>query len=63
MQELVVNPTGKSIHGDALGHGVRPGPAASTGKSAGPAARSARRHGDREQEVVELRASNGLEEY
>jgi hypothetical protein len=42
---------------------VRPGPAASTGKSAGPAARSARRHGDREQEVVELRASNGLEEY
>ena len=57
-----MNPTGKSIHGDALGHRVRPRAAASTGKSLGLAARRARRHGDREHEVVEPRAGNGLEE-
>jgi len=57
-----MNPTGKSIHGDALGHRVRPRAAASTGKSLGSAARRARRQGDREQEVVELGARNGLED-
>ena len=34
-----MNPTGKSIHGAALGHRVRPRAAASTGKSLGLAAR------------------------